>query len=208
MPDNHEVPAREDDTGESQGVFRLARQPKEFPILFSAPMVQALLADRKHVTRRLSKQWLKVKDGDRLWVRETFDLGSDSAGIPIMATAPNIGTLLKMHPSAPSGAESWCLDWKKHSSIHMPRWASRILLQVEEDAREEKLQEITEEEARLEGVEPEAMCDLRYSDTGQRLFSSYQVGFRNLWDSLHTKPGETWESNPEVVRVGRFRRIQ
>ena len=167
---------------------------REHPILFSDPMIQALLDGRKSVTRRMSKRWLKVKAGDRLWVRETWAPFGDRA---VIFQATNIGYPVKR--------------WKP--SIHMPRWASRILLECDEDARVEQLQDITEEDAQCEGVE-----EVTHSDGVGRCWRTYgsefishsataRDSFASLWMTLHTKPGEQWGDNPEVVRVGSFRRI-
>jgi hypothetical protein len=211
---------------------------KEHPILFSAPMVCALLADRKHVTRRLSKSWLKVKAGDRLWVRETWCRNPSLTRDPFNLRNP-LDILYRADcPDAepPKGAAitrdrlRWlCLHdctWKP--SIHMPRWASRILLECEEDARVERLHDLTEEDAIAEGVsraEDHPTFDKRECPRchGSGLFSGGSLEgvvecdcglcdtaikrFANLWGTLHTKPGETWNSNPEVVRVGRFHRV-
>jgi hypothetical protein len=181
---------------------------KEHPILFSAPMVRALLADRKHVTRRLSKQWLKVRAGDRLWVRETLNIidwdDSDARLGACVQYAASVddehhGCRGWTHDVDPKYAVS--MDWGKGKevipSIFCPRWASRILLECEEDTRAERLQNITDSEAVLEGI-----CDNPDCKT------FVHVGmFRKLWDELHTKPGERWEDNPVVYRVGKFHHV-
>lgn len=217
---------------------------REHPILFSAPMVRALLAGRKHVTRRLSPQWMKVKAGDQLWVRETWRTWSFHDGQPVSVEfQADGGRMEDLSGSLPAsklaGYEDWyeriavsstneciaafsrgheglCHDgeeyhWSNgHSplkwrpSIHMPRWASRILLEVEEDTRQERLLDITEEEAFAEGAAdtfsrekcPGFIDDMRYTAT-----------FSSLWNSLHTKPGERWEDNPVIYRIGKFHEV-
>lgn len=92
-------------------------------------------------------------------------------------------------------------------SIHMPRWASRISLTVE-DTRVERLQDITEEDAKAEGVEPfpkdpEGDC---WAD------GTHRTAFEYLWGKLNGFDGEpkargTWKSNPWVWRV-QFLRLE
>lgn len=174
---------------------------RERPVLFSAPMIRALLADRKHVTRRLSERWLKVKAGDRLWCREMLRLPD---GEPWVYEADHQAVMVSKEE------ETAMLVWAHHkdqdycSSMFMPRWACRIVLECEEDARLERLQDITEEEAEAEGVD-KSRCGV--SGYAMEPVYSFRTGFVRIWSSLHTKPGERWFDNPEVVRVGRFRRV-
>lgn len=172
---------------------------KEHPILFSAPMIQALLAGRKSVTRRLSKQWLKVKGGDKLWVRETFIIGYPTG-------EPHHWSCIRPSDFQGDGRAFYRADgddpkdgpqlnWKP--SIHMPRWASRITLEAVEDARIERLQEITEDEAVREG----AFSHIDDYAPDRTEPETQLLGFRRLWRTLHTKHGERWEDNPEVVRI-------
>jgi hypothetical protein len=84
-------------------------------------------------------------------------------------------------------------------SIHMPRWASRLTLLVT-DVRVQRVAEISEADARAEGLEWVAPT---YGVSG--LAASWsgdpRESFRALWNSLHTKPGERWEDNPWVCAV-------
>ncbi len=186
---------------------------KEHPIPFSQEMVRAILDERKTQTRRVIKPqplWVgepsvpfKTKDcnpngiincpygkkGDWLWVRETWyyeehmhDLTAGEPDLPngrykqrcvYRASSPdypvNVGV----------GKQGWT------PSIHMPRWASRITLEIDE-VRVERLQNITKEDAMDEGVIP-LMCP-----------GDYREAFKNLWDVIYSKRGYGWEVNPLV----------
>lgn len=200
---------------------------KELPILFSTPMVQAILDGHKTMTRRVIKPqpefesgydtphenelgvfWKKedsyncIEDmiadmlahcpygqpGDRLWVRETF-------GYDNMA-AFNKKTYFKADNNDPKIE----LHWKP--SIHMPKAAARLWLEVV-SVRVERLQEITEDDARAEGIidggclncgesEP-CGCDNPQPDA--------RDGFVYLWNSLNAKRGYGWNINPWVFVV-------
>jgi hypothetical protein len=145
---------------------------KERPILFSAPMVRAILEGRN---------WPELCHiggiGDRLWVRETWCGFTDEPYY--RATAVEDGML----PEEVADER-----WKP--SIHMPRRASRIDLEVT-GVRVERLQDISAEDCTAEGLrsflrEHDAVCDLRDQ-------------FRNLWESINGP--ESWASNPWVWAV-------
>ena len=110
---------------------------KDRPILFSAPMVRAILDGKKTMTRRIYKpRFDKWKVGDRLWVKETFALSiiGDYHHYQVHYRADNI-------PSA---------KWKP--SIFMPRRDSRILLKIT-DIKRELLRDISEADAKREGFD-------------------------------------------------------
>ncbi|AWI57148.1 hypothetical protein [Sinorhizobium fredii] len=190
------------------------------PILFSGPMVRALLAGRKTQTRRILKpqpigfDWhdLKCKPrieiGDRLWVREAHyltDDGDDEYAVYVAdgndATGEHlheVAALEKLHPT---------VDWSRHKkqrpSIHMPRWASRITLIVT-DVRVERLQEISEADAIAEGIAEIASGDKslrfwkRYRDGGWNGYVDSPIAsYASLWTEING-PG-SWEANPWVV---------
>jgi hypothetical protein len=87
-------------------------------------------------------------------------------------------------------------------SIHMPRWASRITLEVA-GVRVERLRDITEEGAKAEGVSP--TCPI-YGDCGGYKHEGHKEAFTKLWDSIYAKRGFGWDVNP-LVWVIEFKRI-
>jgi hypothetical protein len=84
-------------------------------------------------------------------------------------------------------------------SIHMPRWASRITLRIT-DVRVERLQDISEDDARAEGCEPVGWID--ETDVGM---SSYREGFTRLWNTINGVGA--WEANPWVWVI-EFERVK
>lgn len=130
------------------------------PIIFSAPMVRALLEGRKTQTRRLAWRnvarpaafgcptpWQRVKPGDRLWVRESWRPIGD---LPLSeCTGP-----ADIRFSASVDEAEWAIS-KWRPSIHMPRWASRLTLVVTE-VRRQRLQEISKADAIAEGISAHA----------------------------------------------------
>jgi hypothetical protein len=197
----------------------------ERPILFNGPMVRAILAGTKTQTRRLVKpqpaEWLDTHEptilpaacpygvpGDRLWVRETWSapLKRDGSGYE------SAGVLYRADPlwdGMSHGDFGW--DWKP--SIHMPRWASRLTLEVT-DVRVQRLQDINEEDAKAEGVTPytppHGNISLEQTVPGPG-FDGCRLGdqphrlpFADLWDSINAKRAP-WDSNPWVWAVT-FRR--
>lgn len=200
------------------------------PILFSAAMVQALLADRKTQTRRILKlpKWastdpshiefgasgapevicrdtgclatlpLPYAVGDRLWVKETWrasyglDWHDEALGRAPKPSDIPVGSVLEY---LADGERE--LGGKIRPSLFMPRWASRLTLLVTE-VRVERLNDISEADARAEGVYP--ICD--HGVGNQHLHS---IAFQQLWCSLH---GEgAWIANPWICAVS-FRCIQ
>ena len=205
---------------------------KERPILFNAEMVRALLEGRKTQTRRVVKpqpdlrNWIKVRRGkerfgnhicdskslvmcpygqagDRLWVRETwadlsnagFSIGEKETPAAYRASTCAEGDRIR---------EDYGIKWKP--SIHMPRWASRINLEIKA-IRVERLQDISEVDAIAEGItdggctncgehEP-CGCDAPMPD--------YIDAFACLWHSIHGT--ESWHSNPWVWVI-EFERIE
>ncbi len=168
------------------------------PILFNTEMVQAILDGRKSCTRRLVKpqptahygaQCIKppYQPGDILYVRETW----------------------KKAPNGYYYYESWqrndiadVTKWKP--SIHMPKKAARIWLKVT-DVRVERLQEITEDGAKAEGINDEWACSWwrpTYYDPDSGRYPRYRDTFAfDLWDSTIKKSDIDrygWNANPWV----------
>lgn len=204
---------------------------KERPILFTGPMVRAILEGRKTVTRRVVKPQpdflgsmvdpntpFKTLDaglharitcpygepGDRLWVRETWHVGkphdktapadilapllAEGRGITVLYTAggwQSVGPAGREEPIYPD--DQPLPDWagKGRPSIHMPRWACRILLEITA-VRVERLQDISEEQALAEGVRGEPCDHARQACADIGCWGDTAKGaFGFLWESLN-----------------------
>ena len=190
---------------------------RERPILFSGPMVCAILAGTKTQTRRPVKlnasgraylsgrNWhlgdpkcVKAcpygQPGDRLWVRETF------RPFPPCTEAPNLWNIVygadadQVEREAPKTYRPMLYNYERWSpSIHMPRWACRIVLKIT-NVRVERLQEISEQDATAEGAKWDA-----------RMYPM-SFYFKELWDSVYSAKGRGWAANPWVWVV-EFRRV-
>ncbi|MER1063004.1 hypothetical protein AAA605_12405 [Pseudomonas aeruginosa] len=238
---------------------------KERPILFTGPMVRAIIEGRKTVTRRVMKYqphedasvtvgnynvtvvdrhgeqqpgpeafgaWWSDGErgcicphgqpGDRLWVRETWT-DVNLCGAPALAyrADEDIRDLMeepgflddrgafnyddprvKPYPFACWYADLDQARWRP--SIHMPRWASRILLEITA-VRVERLQDISEEQALAEGVRGEPCDHARQACADIGCWGDTAKGaFGFLWESLN---GEgSWAENP-LVWVVEFKRV-
>jgi len=87
--------------------------------------------------------------------------------------------------------------WRR--GIHMPKWACRLWLEVV-SARHEPLQDITEQDAKSEGVQRRLRAAV--SQPGSKcvvLTDTYRVGFEQAWNA--SNPGTPWSSNPAVYRI-------
>lgn len=196
---------------------------KERPILFSALMVRAILADEKTQTRRVVKPQPDIIDsdgnarkykplevvlngelvvmhgppddprdaryvdrpipcpygmvGDRLWVRETWAWHPDCGGAIYRATDPGWDD------------NDYGIKWRP--SIFMPRWASRLTLEVV-SVRVERVQDISAADKEAEGL---------HENQGYG-----PAAFESLWNEINGKRGYGWEVNPWVWRV-EFKRV-
>lgn len=173
------------------------------PIIFSAPMVRALLGGRKTQTRRLASSPLaKVEPGDRLWVREAWSTDrqvdsiapSDlSHGEPIAYDADGLVRT--------SGC-SMIKAGRNRPSIHMPRWASRVTLEVT-GVKVEPLQAIIDADAVAEGMHNFAGTGMWGFDPkgtpGPCVGDDAVTAFALLWQMLHGV--KSWNANPEVVAI-------
>lgn len=165
----------------------------ERPIIFSGDMVRAILDGRKTQTRRVMKPQPSPADvfvgdhglgmgpqfrcsygqsGDRLWVRETWACECCGRTLEYRAVHGRCEGLSYRADGGTGGSSGW------RSPIHMPRWASRLTLDITE-VRVQRVQEISEEDAVAEGVD-------------------IWADFRPLWDSINAKRGFGWDVNPWV----------
>ena len=190
---------------------------KERPILFSAPMVRALRAGTKTQTRRVVKdrhidaappacffQWLRERcpygqPGDRLWVRETWAYGVHA----LAAERDEDGPFVYAADGTVQGR--LCDRWRP--SIHMPRAASRILLEITA-VRVELLQDISDNDIEAEGTARwvkdggKVMCpppgfDGWWPDEDGNLYvKPNRVAFCSLWESVNGL--RAWDANPWV----------
>ncbi|MDP3650537.1 MAG: hypothetical protein Q8R67_02530 [Rhodoferax sp.] len=194
---------------------------KERPILFSGPMVRALLGGSKTQTRRVFKYknggvQPRTNDlpgmrqimhncpygqpGNRLWVRETWGyFGGDE-----YIYQKDIGSV---------GYRASQIDGLDHipggrwrPSIHMPRWASRLTLEIT-GVRVERLNDISRADAEAEG------CTKNHNGyywggphetSGLKQLASAKGAYRDLWESLNGT--DSWAANP-CVWVIEFKRI-
>lgn len=202
----------------------------EIPLLMNGPMVRAVLDGRKTVTRRIVKPqpparndmvnaaycgnpnlWLPEgniyadtprqwtcpygRSGDRLWVRETWgQLGQFSCDDdPVFWRADYTDEEL---------LDQLLPRWRP--SIHMPRWASRIRLDVT-GVRVERLQDISEVQCRLEGAPP-GWLDADDNETVHaHAPPTFRQGFARLWRDING--ASSWNDNPWVWVV-EFKRIE
>jgi len=138
--------------------------------------------------------------GDQLWVRETWQINHiDYDRGPAPKSRPLDAELLyradgefRDQFEIDEGGSGW------RPSIFMPRWASRISLEIT-GVRVERVQDISDADAKAEGV-PEGAFD-----TGLTYVPSYVESFMNLWDAINAARAP-WDSNPWVWVV-EFRRI-
>ena len=197
---------------------------KERGLIFNGEMVRAILDGRKTQTRRIMKnqpagdfpqtpalirnvvgagfQWYGHYGesgifncpfgavGDRIWVRETWA----EAG----ASAPDLKLYRANYPDhVPSHYENVppASDIRWTPSIHMPRNASRILLEIT-GVRVERLNSISQEDAQAEGMELTGWRPT-YSDpdSGGEVWTPYD-NFAQLWESIYGE--ESWKANPWV----------
>ncbi|MBT7080302.1 MAG: hypothetical protein HN929_02355 [Chloroflexi bacterium] len=127
--------------------------------------------------------------GDRLWVRENAQISPKHFGLSHETHKDDDGDyrIVSYCADYPGGRNEAADDYgiKITPSIHMPRWASRITLEVA-DIRVERVKNISEDDALQEGL-----------STGDWLGDPVGT-FANLWDSINAKRGFSWESNPWV----------
>ena len=210
--------------------------PKERPILFSASMVRALLANTKTQTRRAIKapvsvtsfehfheeRWDRMqgdrrgdtvrcpygKPGDRLWVREAWRAELTWDSIKPSDIPPEAALWYEADGQQRNNGMGHKFKGKLRPSMFMPRWASRITLEVT-DVRVERLQDISEADAQAEGT-PCYVCGghlhgLSEDDCHCFHRKATASDYRSLWESIN---GEgSWSLNPWVWVVS-FHRME
>jgi hypothetical protein len=195
---------------------------KERPIIFSSEMVRAILEGRKTQTRREIKN-IKLREelppnlsdltvspygkvGDRLWVRETFFEEYDRDTMEPIGECHYAATcdyeVMKMD------ADGWratrkdgsdASPWK--SPMFMPRWASRITLEIT-NIRVERLDDISEKDALAEGIYK--VGSIYEASPKISMAPDAKTAFAYLWESLKGK--DSWQKNPWVWVI-EFKRV-
>lgn len=196
---------------------------RERPILFNADMVRAVLDGSKTQMRRIMRvqpdedglakvtngPWVDTSErfyscpfglkGDRLWVRETCQAVEHESGLDVVRYPADGNEIpVKSHPL---DAGRWVDLYRYRGgegkivpSIHMPRWASRITLEIT-GVRVERLQDISEQDAAAEGANTELSL----------IGDKHYLGYRSLWKSIYG--ADSWQANPWVWVI-EFKRVE
>lgn len=169
--------------------------------IFPNPEVIGWKSSRRHKHGSTTAHFCHYgKPGDRIWVRETFqgplfdyDLMDSYCKDPTPFERPEFCVYKADGAPAP---EFYDADGELHCcwrpSIHMPRWASRILLEIT-GVRVERLRSMSQDDARAEGV----IAASGPMEAG--------LAFRELWDSIYGE--ESWKANPWVWVI-EFKRVE
>lgn len=203
---------------------------KARPILFSGPMIRALLEGRKTQTRRPVKlpddarevkyyappsgrsqqgwadpgvnYWTERgnhidpcpygQPGDLLWVRETWATDAPSLDDCRRGVESDGVAYGPYYRATASDFDVSSLRWRP--SIHMPRFASRLTLEIT-DVRVQRLRDISEEDAKAEGAEKATPTPDGYVADAD---GTCLAGFEALWDSINAKRGFGWDANPWI----------
>jgi hypothetical protein len=189
----------------------------ERPIIFSGPMVRAILDGRKTQTRRVcklthgghlrkgKKRWhpedpeaskgCPYAVGDRLWVKETW-------AAPHAYDGHEPGEIGRNGCTIHYGATENLGGLLARSSIHMPRWAGRITLVVT-DIRVQRVQDISEADAIAEGVDTERYVPVSDSagmhSCGEAEPTDPINEYRDIWTGINGDGA--WNDNPWVVAI-------
>lgn len=198
---------RKTETRRTRGLDKINEEPDRWRYVGVASMkhgIHAFHDARANVTVEITCPY--GVPGDRLWVRETWapmwseDCNNCDSDPDLLDERDNCEHFYveyradtgRKRPGdwpdpEPNGDFAGAPGWKP--SIHMPRWASRITLEVT-SVRAERVQDITEAGAKAEGVV-------------SSWYENARSAFRALWDSINgKKPGRAWEDNPWVWVVG------
>ena len=139
--------------------------------------------------------------GDRLWCKETFRFDGIDHRVGMAERRKD-----DLSFRADMEADRSVNDCPWRPSIFMPRWASRITLEIT-DVNVERLQEISEADAKAEGIHKPAGSQFWYADPRENVLPSMSPvgGYWNLWNSING-PG-SWDANPWVWCIS-FRRLE
>ncbi len=211
---------------------------KQHPILFSTPMVQAILQGRKSMTRRVINpqptlilgpydEWCemmikscKYKTGDQLWVRERFfELVDPETSKPYdepkFMYYASYEAQIDGEVFTDDGDGGMAMNkngtiknpWKP--SIHMPFAACRLFLDIK-GIKVERLQDISEEDAKAEGAERGIFREGPHTESGEfhlelNQHAGYKDGFKYIWMLINGR--DSWNANPFVWCI-EFNRIE
>jgi hypothetical protein len=165
---------------------------KNVPAILMYPQIKDAGVPILELIEAYKKAWLTVcpygQPGDRLWVRETWASWTGPMGI--------LGAIHKVGQD-----EQGQVSIKWHSPIFMPRWASRITLEITA-VRVERVQDITAADAEAEGFVSVSYRDAPKGSIGypaQIAVARIAIGqFAKYWDFLNAKRGYGWDANPWV----------